>query len=498
MYQAVSMRWHRSLSAVGALALAGAGALASSGGAALAASATPEGAQTILQGYAAYFSQAVVDKGIVTAEPRGGDYLVTWNLQKALEAADAPKGAFHVENFSYVLTPGAGEAWNVKADHFPQVGFDVPTDKGQASGAVAFDGFHLDNAYDPEADEFLRSMIGVADMTGEFHVAEGTQISDFKFTQDELSVETRAKPSPDGAGIDVALAQAFKRLTETISAPQPDGGPPAEMTFTVGGAVSGAALAGLRAKEIGELWKYLVAHADHPGPPPELKALLQSALPLWREIRTDAKLDDLQFQMPFGTATMKSLGEAVDLSGFTASGFAEFDLRLKDFQVSSTLLPDWISSLSPASFDLSLRVTGEDWDQAARIALDDPHLGESGDLSPETGDQITQVLLAGHPKIVLTPGHLKIPALDLAFEGEASMTAGEPTAHFNVSADNLDRTIALLEDFAKVQPEAQSALLGVTLLKGLATTGADGRLVWEIESSGGAITVNGSPLPAGP
>jgi hypothetical protein len=497
MYQAVSMRWHRSLSAVGALAFAGAGASALSG-AALAASATTEGAQAILQGYAAYFSQAVVDKGIVTAEPRGDDYLVTWNLQKALEAANAPTGAFHVDSFSYVLTPGAGEAWNVKADHFPHVAFDVATDKGQASGSFAFDGFHLDNAYDPQAAEFLRSTIGVDNMTGAFHVAEDAQVSDFKFSQDALSLETRAKPSADGAGIDVAAAQAFKSLTETISAPEPDGGPPAEMTYTVGGAVSGATLTGLRAKEIGELWKSLVAHADQPGPPSDLKALLQSILPLWQEIRTDAKLDDLQFQLPFGTATMKSLGESVDLSGFTPSGFAEFDLKLQDLEVSSTLLPGWVSSLSPASFDLSVRLTGEDWDKAARIALDDPHFGESGELSSETSDQITQVLLAGHPKVVLTPGHLKIPPLDLAFEGEASVASGAPTAHFNVSADSLDKTIALLEDFAKVQPEAQSALLVVTLLKGLATTDAGGRLVWEIESNGGAVTVNGSPLPTGP
>jgi hypothetical protein len=492
------MRWHRSFSTVGALAFFGVGALALSGDAALAASATPEGAQAILQGYAAYFTQALIDKGIVTAEPQGDGYLVTWNLQKALEAADAPMGAFRLDNFSYVLTPGAGEAWNAKADHFPQVAFDVPTDKGQASGSVAFDGFHLDNAYDPQADEFLGSTIGVDAVTGAFHIAEGAQVSDFKFSQDALSVETRAKPSADGAGIDLALAQAFKSLTETISAPQPDGGPPAEMTYPVGGAVSGATLTGLRAKEIGELWKYLVAHADQPGPRSDLKPLLQSILPLWREIRTDAKLDDLQFRMPFGTATMKSLGEAIDLSGFTASGFAEFDVKLEDFEVSSTLLPGWVSSLSPASFDLSVRLTGEDWDQAARIALDDPHFGDSGDLSPETSDQITQVLLAGHPKVVLTPGHLKIPALDLAFEGEASVVAHAPTAHFNVSADSLDKTIALLEDYAKVQPEAQSALLVVTLLKGLATTDASGRLVWEIESSGGAVTVNGSPLPTGP
>jgi hypothetical protein len=35
-------------------------------------------------------------------------------------------------------------------------------------------------------------------------------------------------------------------------------------------------------------------------------------------------------------------------------------------------------------------------------------------------------------------------------------------------------------------------------LKGLAATGADGRLVWDIETSGGLVTVNGSPLPTGP
>ncbi|MFZ2107498.1 MAG: hypothetical protein WAV18_19345, partial [Roseiarcus sp.] len=104
------MRWHRSFSAAGALAL--------SGGAALADPATPEGAKAIEQGYAAYFSQGVIDEGIVSVEPQGDGYLVTWNPQKAFEAADAPMGAVRVDNFSYVLTPGPGDAWNMKAFHF--------------------------------------------------------------------------------------------------------------------------------------------------------------------------------------------------------------------------------------------------------------------------------------------------------------------------------------------------------------------------------------------
>ena len=46
--------------------------------------------------------------------------LVTWNPQKAFEAADAPKKPVRVDNFSYVLAPGPGDAWNMKAFHFPQ------------------------------------------------------------------------------------------------------------------------------------------------------------------------------------------------------------------------------------------------------------------------------------------------------------------------------------------------------------------------------------------
>ncbi len=486
------MRWQRPFTAIGALVLSGGGALAEP--------ATPEGAKAIEHGYAAYFGQAAVDEGIVSVEPQGEGYLVTWNLQKALDAVDAPKDAFQIDNFTYLVTPGANGTWTHKADHLPQIAFDVPTEKGQAKGVVAFDGFHLDTSYDPQATEFLHSTLGANDLTGVFHVVDSGQASDIKVREDAITIETRGKPSADGAGIDIALAQAIKSMGETVLAPPPDGSAtPIEMSFNLGGGASGATIEGLRAKEIGEFWKYVVAEAaGGGGSPPALVALLKPMLPLWTEIRANAKMDDLQVQSPFGTARMKSLGESVDISGLTSSGFAAIGVQLEELSLSSALLPSWISSLSPLSMDLNLRLTGQDWDKAARVALDSPHFAESGDLPPEVNDQIKQVLLAGHPKISLTPGHLKIPALDLSFEGEADIDVDSPTAHFNVSADSLDKTMELLEDIAKVQPDAQNALVIVTFLKGLSTTGADGRLVWDIETNGSAVTVNGQALPTGP
>jgi hypothetical protein len=146
---------------------------------------------------------------------------------------------------------------------------------------------------------------------------------------------------------------------------------------------------------------------------------------------------------------------------------------------------------------LDLRLTGKGLDEVAELALDDPNFGDKGDLSPETQDKISQVLLAGRPKVALSPGRFTTPMLDLAFEGEASADTGAPSARFTFSADGLDKTIALLGEIARTEPDLRTAVLGVTFLKGLAATGPDGRLVWKVEvTQSGEVVVNGTPLPS--
>ena len=55
-----------------------------------------------------------------------------------------------------------------------------------------------------------------------------------------------------------------------------------------------------------------------------------------------------------------------------------------------------------------------------------------------------------------------------------------------------------MQEIGKDLPDAQSAILAISLIKGLAKTGDDGRLVWEIEGKDdGEITVNGAPMPTG-
>ncbi len=465
----------------------------------LAAPATPEGAKTIEQGYIDYFGKGVVDEGVVSVAPDGEDYVVSWDLQKAIDLAGLPEGAMRIERFSYTLTPGDESAWTVKADRFPSASFDVPTDKGKVAGTIDLSGFRLETAYDAAAANFLRSLIGTDLLAAKFHVADGTRGDDLDFEETGISIETRAKTSDSGVGVDVAVAQSTRSLTETVVAPSPDGqGAPVKVTYTVGGGGGGAAISGLRAREIGDLWKYVVAHLEDLEAPAELKPRLRATLPLWNSLQGDAEIHDLTLQMPMVEATLKTLDETIRLSGFTAEGVAEIGVKIDRLAFQSPLLPSWAEQLSPASLNFDVRVTDGGLDEVARLALDDPNFGGKGDLSSETQDRINAVLLDGRPKVALSPGRFTTPTLDLAFEGEASVENGAASGHFTFSADGLDKTIALLEDIAKSQPDLESAALGVTFIKGLATTDPNGRLVWKVDvTEAGEVLVNGTTLPTG-
>jgi hypothetical protein len=463
----------------------------------LAAHAASQGAQAIEQGYVDYFGKAVVDKGIVSVAPDGEDYIVTWDLQKAFDLAGAQKGALRIGRFSYRLTPEGGGAWKATADSFPSLAFDTPTDKGRMSGALDLAGFRLDAAYDAARAEFLRSLVAVDSLAGKFHLTDTDHNADFDLAESGIAIETRAKTSDSGAGVDVVIAQSVKSLSETILAPPQSGeGAPVAASYSIGAIEGGAAISGLRAREIGDLWTYLVAHGEDADVPPELRPRLRATLPLWSDLKTNGEFHDLRLQTPMAEATLKTFAEKVGFSGLVADGAAEIGLTIDELTLKSPLLPPWADRLSPLSlrFDLSLAAKG--LDKAAELALDDPNFDGKNDLSPQTQDKIAAVLVAGRPKLTLAPGRLTTPTLDLTFEGEASTETGGPSGRFTFTADGLDKTIALMEEIAKSEPDMQPAALGLVFVKGLATTGADGRLLWKVDlSEDGEVSVNGAPLP---
>jgi len=465
-----------------------------------AAPATEDGAKAIAQGYAAYLTQGVIDKGLVSVTPQGDDYLVSWDLQKIIDLAKPPPGTLTVDKFSYVLTLAGDDAWTVKSEHFPPVKFDVTTEKGKMAGTFDLSGFHLDTAYDGKLSEFLTSTALAALLSAKINVVESEGPGDIDVSEAGLAISTRGKAAQDG--VDVSIVQTIKNLNETVTSSDPNGGGPLKMTFTGGAGTSEASFAALKAREIGDLWKFVVAHADEGHPPPEVKTRVGATLPLWNDFRVSAELRDLAADIVTPMvpvhAEMKGLAESFAMSGFAAHSYAEVGVKITDLTTKIAMLPPWSASVQPASLDIDMKVTVDGLDQVAQLALNDPGFGGMGDLSEATRNKIRDVVLNGHPKLTIAPGRFATPALEISYEGEVVKDGEKPAGHFVLSANGLDKTQALIQEIAKSIPDAQQALLALAFIKGLATTGPDGRLVWKIEFTGdGVVTINGNPMPTG-
>lgn len=439
----------------------------------------------------------MVDKGVVSVTPDGDDYVVAWDLEKGIALLGADPGALKAARFSYRLTPTGDGAWRLAADGFPTLSIDAPTDAGHMTGTFELRGFGLQGAYDPAQTDFLRAKLGVDVAQAKFKVVDAQQSADTDAAETGISGETRAKSAADGAGVDVASVHSIASLTETIVGAPADGSAPTTLTYSIGGGVGEATLTGLRAKEIAECWKYVVAHGDEAPIPHEFADKLRAALPLWTNVKVAGKLSDIVMKAPFGQAKANAVAETIGFSGLTAPATAEFGVQVDGVTIDSPQAPPWAAKLTPASLSFDLKFSGGGFDRAAQIVLDDPSFAASGDLSPAAQEQIDAALFGGDPKLTLAPGRLSTPTLDLTYEGEATAVAGDPRGRLVVSADGLDKALALLQENAGGDPEVETALLSLTYAKGLAKPGPDGRLTWTIEFAGGDVTVNGSPLPMG-
>ena len=475
-----------------------AGLCLSLGLAGAAAAQTPDarGAREIEAAYAAYFSRAVVDKGIVSVAPDRDGYRVTWNLQHGVDLAEAPAGALAVEPLVYRLVPGAGGVWTLHSEHLPHLGFNFSTDTGHASGAVDFSGVALNGRYDPAGAEVLNATLSVAAVQAAFQVQDADRRSQAQLDEKGVTIELHARPGADG-GFDVALAQATQDVKQKVSTPGSEpGDEQLNLDYEIGDATGGVTMAGLRVREIADLWKSSIARAANADSIAGLKPKLAAALPGFRDMSARAGIHDLAVELPGGGAKLKSLDERLGFTGLSAAGGLNFGVDIEDFELKSELAPTWSEALWPATLHLSLKATSDGWDQAARIALDDPHFGEAGSLSAPTQAAIASTLLAGHPKFIIEPGHLASPLVDVTFEGEAELAGGAPTARFKVSADGLDKLMSLLAELGKTDEDLQAAALSLSLLKGLAQTGDDGRLNWEIVADGdGQVLINGQAMP---
>ena len=108
-------------------------------------------------------------------------------------------------------------------------------------------------------------------LSGKFHV-DDAQGADFDLAESGISIETRAKTSDSGAGVDVAIAQSVKSLTETDRrAARERRGRAGQDDVLDRRRRRRRGDFGIARAEIGDFWKYVVAHIEDAAAPADLK-----------------------------------------------------------------------------------------------------------------------------------------------------------------------------------------------------------------------------------
>lgn len=457
--------------------------------------ATPEGAKALAQSYAAYLSPKALEKGIVTVTPDGDDYAVSWDVEKALAALGARPGAVRMAPFVYRVAPTPGGGWLARASALPGLTIAPSQEGGRDGGTVGFDGFRFDGLYDAAAAEFFRGKLGLDAVKADVKAKSGDDLQHVRMSYDALGAEIRIKPGADADSVDVALPQSLNGASQQTALV--DGDKEAPLTDTrQGAAVGDSAATGLRAKAFGDLWRFLVAHADEDKPPAEeLKAKLTALLPLWRELSDKVDVDDVAVSFPGGSLSFKSVSETARMTGLAEESSLALTLGFKQIDAEAPSAPDWVRSVWPASLTLTLEAGVDGLDKAAKLALDDPDFVSNGKLGDEAQNAIAELLTQGRPHVSLSAGLLSTPLVEATFEGDASFGEEGPEAHAKITADTLDKVLETLAKAVEKQPSAQQALYLATFARGLAKT-EDGRMVWDIEYLGAnSVEVNGQKFP---
>jgi hypothetical protein len=462
--------------------------------------ATPEGAKQLLDGYVAIFGQAIVDKGIVTVDPHGDAYKVTWHVSHALPVAPSPPVQFQMGDFTYEITPGPGGAWRMTADAFPSIAFDTPTDNGRMSGKINLTGMNIDSAYDPAQPVPFTSRSIVGDVLADLRILQAGKVIPLRL--EESGVQIDMKQTTADVGADLALHETLRTIVERISVPietQPNAR--IDMTFKVGGATVDGTVDRFRTEQALAAWRFFLAHKDEPkseASAAAVKTILAAALPGWQKMNFTTELSDLGFDMTLARAHMKALRETIDLPGFTEAATGGFGLKIDELNMRSPFLPEGFESLLPLSLDLGVGVKLTGLDQIAKIALADHDFMLEKEISPEGKAKIEQIFKNSEPTFTLAPGYLRLPLVDIAYQGEVKVSPDNfLKGHVVVSVDTLDKVIAFVKPFGIVSPDVAKAVLVVVAAKGMAKTGPDGRLAWDIEMTGPPrqLTINGSPIP---
>lgn len=461
---------------------------------AMAEPATEQGAKAIRDEITRYFGPKVIEKGILTIKPNGDGYDLTYDFSSTKLGLPADGAQFSFGPFTGHVKPEAGGKY-VFEQTTPSLDFTYKSGKaGPQSELVQ----RLKNCtgkgvFDPKAEQF-------ADQSMSCESAVFTMrspIEDIDASIGKIDFTMTGKVGEAGKS-DLTMTGDLLDLVETVTVKDPaNPAPPMVLradriheTFAANGFSSQQfmqALAYFAARKAGDNGKAAQEQA---------RAKLKAVLPLWKTLAAQIRYDNMTVGTPKGIIRIATVDTNLASNGLVTTGNVGLNLAMSGLTLPDGMMPDWAKTLVPEQATLNLKVTGLDLDAIAGKVIE-----ATTDTKPPQPDSLKAVLLplllAGQPKLAFDQT-LAAPAYDVKGQGETSLLPSQQ-GKATVSASNLDAIAGALGKAGAAGPGPQRAAMGIAFLKGLAKTGPDGRLTWDIDfdSLARKVTVNGQSFGPG-
>ena len=461
---------------------------------ALAEPATEQGAKAIRDEIARYLGPKVFEKGIVAVKPNGESYDLTYDVSSSKLGLPADGAQFSFGPFTARLIP-QGEGKYAFEQSSPSLDMVYKSGKaGPQSELVQ----RLKNCtgkgiYDPKAEQFtdqtMRCESAVLTMR--------TPLEDIDATVGKIDFTITGKTGEAGTA-DLNVTGDLLDLVETVTVKDPaNPAPPMVLradrvheTFVANGS-SGSqfmqALAYFAGRKAGDNGKAAQEQA---------RAKLKAVLPLWKTLSAQIRYDNMTVGTPKGIIRIATVDTNLASNGLVKTGNVGLNLAMSGLVLPDGMLPDWARSLVPEKATLDFNLTGLDLETIAGKMIE-----VGTDTKPAQPDALKAalmpLLLAGQPKLAFGQS-LTAPAYDVRGQGETSLLPAQQ-GKATVSASNLDEIAASLGKAGASDAGPQRAAMGIAFLKGLAKTGPDGRLTWDIDfdSLARKVTVNGQSFGPG-
>ncbi|MBB4063406.1 hypothetical protein [Gellertiella hungarica] len=467
--------------------------------AAVAAGPTPEGAAAIVKSLTGFLPDNVIKTGFIAAIPEGDHYRLSVDLGKLAGLLKPEKGQFDLSAlYEMQIFPPAGDEglMAVKRESGPlsiNAKWSVGDQKGDVSYLIKDLVFNGD--FDP-AISYFRSGMGHAS-GGSITSYDGKQNLTASFGPSDYTMSG----ARNGQGsVDLVSSARISELAETISGPEMP-----LTTLTMGNIGIDGKVTGIKIQEISALLNFVLAHADEKTLTPEqrrsLADLVRKAMPLMTAFTEEVRVDNLAVTTSGITGRVDNLTYHLGMAGLTDDSELHFGMSLKNPQLIG--LPQVVAygDLIPKDISMTMSLGGLNFETVINSILDQADYDAKEPLTEAQWDAIGKAFLKdGRLKVELPEFQATSPLYSISVKGHVSAeTQAEPAkanAEFDVTARDLDKTIAGIQSLAQSVPDLNTASFGLMMAKGMAKNDPDGTSRWKIEvAEDGQVKINGQVMP---